>query len=185
MKDLRIQRTYILLKNAFFQLLAKKPFEEISVSEICDLAMVHRTTFYHHFQDKYDLLDFCIKDIKQELIEEINKMPYKNTKEFYFNLISTLLDFISSKKDFISNIIKYNSKSSISEAFMSTCVEYIYDELKRETKNGINHIADIRAMSYFYSGAVISTIIWWLKDGKEISEEEIKNMIINLIFKNA
>lgn len=37
-------------------LIADKKFERISVQEICDRAMVHRTTFYKHYEDKYDLL---------------------------------------------------------------------------------------------------------------------------------
>ena len=59
MEDLRVQRTYLLLKNALLELLAKKSFDEIKVNDICNLAMIHRTTFYSHFQDKYDLLEYC------------------------------------------------------------------------------------------------------------------------------
>ena len=101
MKDLRVQRTYILLKEAFFKLLAKKPFEEIKVNDICNLAMIHRTTFYHHFQDKYDLLEFCIHDIEQELVDNINKKSYKNIQEFYSNLVNSLLEYIADKKMFL------------------------------------------------------------------------------------
>lgn len=33
--------------------------------------MIHRTTFYSHFQDKYDLLEYCVKNIEQELTEKL------------------------------------------------------------------------------------------------------------------
>ena len=85
MEDLRVQRTYLLLKNALLELLAKKSFDEIKVNDICNLAMIHRTTFYSHFQDKYDLLEYCIKNIEQELTEKINTTQYSNSKEFYTN----------------------------------------------------------------------------------------------------
>lgn len=183
MKDLRVQRTYILLKDAFFKLLAKYPFEEIKVNDICNLAMIHRTTFYHHFQDKYDLLDFCIQDIEQDLLERINKHTYKTIREFYANLVTTLLDYISDKKDIINNILKHNSKSAISEVFVAACVDYIYTRLKVEDDEGIYHIADINAMAHFYSGAVISTISWWLGSKTDLSEDDIRDMIIALIFK--
>ena len=74
MEDLRVQRTYLLLKNALLELLAKKSFDEIKVNDICNLAMIHRTTFYSHFQDKYDLLEYCVKNIEQELTEKIRQM---------------------------------------------------------------------------------------------------------------
>ena len=183
MKDLRVQRTYILLKEAFFKLLAKKPFEEIKVNDICNLAMIHRTTFYHHFQDKYYLLDFCIQDIEQELIDNINKKSYKNIQEFYSNLVTSLLEYIADKKDVFINILKHNSKSSLTEVFLDTCVDYISSRLTNEYQQEIYPVADIDVISHFYSGAVLSTIVWWLESNSSMSEAELCDMIINLIFK--
>ena len=76
MNDLRVKRTYILLKNALFELLAHQSFEEIKVNDICNLAMVHRTTFYSHFSDKYELLEYCIKDVEDELTQKIKYNKY-------------------------------------------------------------------------------------------------------------
>ena len=171
MKDLRVQRTYILLKEAFFKLLAKKPFEEIKVNDICNLAMIHRTTFYHHFQDKY------------ELVTNINKKSYQNIQEFYSNLVTSLLEYIADKKDVFVNILKHNSKSSLTEVFLNTCVNYISSRLKKEYQQGIYPIAYIDVISHFYSGAVLSTIVWWLESNSSMSEAELCDMIINLIFK--
>ena len=52
--DLRIQKTYLALQNAFVALLEEKRFEELTVNELCDRAMIRRTTFYKHFGDKYE-----------------------------------------------------------------------------------------------------------------------------------
>ncbi|MFC7558721.1 TetR/AcrR family transcriptional regulator [Paenibacillus farraposensis] len=61
--DLRVKRTHKLLWSALGELLLdpKKEFSSITINEICEKAMVHRTTFYKHFVDKYDLLNlfFC------------------------------------------------------------------------------------------------------------------------------
>ena len=94
MDDLRVKRTYLLLKNALFELLAKKPFEEIKVNDICNAAMVHRTTFYSHFSDKYELLEYCIQDVEEELTKKISNNTYSNLKEFYTNLIINLLTYV-------------------------------------------------------------------------------------------
>lgn len=59
--DLRIQKTYKSLIENFEGLLNEKEFEKISVTEICDAAMIRRPTFYQHFLDKYDFLTFFIK----------------------------------------------------------------------------------------------------------------------------
>ena len=59
--DLRVQKTYKALVEAFERLLLEKEFESISVTEICDAAMIRRPTFYKHFLDKYDFITFFIK----------------------------------------------------------------------------------------------------------------------------
>lgn len=60
MEDLRIRRTHKLLIDALRSLLEEKDFEDIHVKDICELAMVHRTTFYKHFEDKYQLMSFAL-----------------------------------------------------------------------------------------------------------------------------
>ena len=57
-EDLRVLRTKKLLLNSLLKLAVEdgRKLSEISVQEICDEAMVHRTTFYRYYTDKYDLL---------------------------------------------------------------------------------------------------------------------------------
>ena len=60
--DLRIQKTYAALTREFTALLKEKRFEQITVKELCDAAMVRTATFYNHFSDKYEFADFVIRD---------------------------------------------------------------------------------------------------------------------------
>mgnify|MGYP004660683401 FL=1 len=55
-KDLRIIKTKIALYNALTNLMKNKTFEEIRVSDICNEALINRSTFYAHYEDKYELL---------------------------------------------------------------------------------------------------------------------------------
>ncbi len=55
--DLRVRRTHKLLWEALMAELSERTIEEIAVSDICERAMVHRTTFYKHYEDKYTLLE--------------------------------------------------------------------------------------------------------------------------------
>ena len=47
-----------LLAESFKELALKQPIEKITIKEITDKAGVIRPTFYNHFQDKYDLLEW-------------------------------------------------------------------------------------------------------------------------------
>lgn len=53
--DLRVQRTRSSIKAAFLAIRAKKDLERITVTELAELAMINKATFYQHYQDIYDL----------------------------------------------------------------------------------------------------------------------------------
>ena len=69
--DLRVIKT----KNALFEtltnLMKEKTFEEIKVSDICNKALINRSTFYAHYSDKYELLADAIQNLKNSLISEL------------------------------------------------------------------------------------------------------------------
>ncbi|MCQ5134247.1 TetR/AcrR family transcriptional regulator, partial [Coprococcus eutactus] len=69
-QDLRIRKTYAALTQAFQTLLVQKEFIKISVNELCELAMIRRPTFYKHFLDKYDFLNFFIKHKIEEIFSK-------------------------------------------------------------------------------------------------------------------
>lgn len=55
--DLRARRTQKLLQDALIELLNEKHFENITVGELAERAMINRATFYRHYLDKYDLVE--------------------------------------------------------------------------------------------------------------------------------
>ncbi len=57
MEDLRVYKTKKAIREAFLELRKTKPLEKIKVSDVCDLAMCIRATFYRYYQDIYDLND--------------------------------------------------------------------------------------------------------------------------------
>ena len=60
-----------LLAESFKELALRQPIEKITIKEITDKAGVIRPTFYNHFQDKYDLLEWIID---KELLEPVEPL---------------------------------------------------------------------------------------------------------------
>ncbi len=76
-QDLRILKTNIALKKALIELMGTIGFDKITVQNLTKQAMVSRTTFYLHYQDKYDLLDKVV----EEMFFDIQKMVAPLIKE--------------------------------------------------------------------------------------------------------
>lgn len=58
-------RTKNLLSNVLLTLLSQqnKAFESITINDLCALAKIHRTTFYTHFEDKFDLFQYTYRSL--------------------------------------------------------------------------------------------------------------------------
>ncbi len=86
--DLRVIKTHKALTDAFWQLLSEKKFEDISVNELCDRAIVRRATFYKHFADKYEFFAFLIRAKQAEFDAQIRQQT-DNTRpqSFYLGII--------------------------------------------------------------------------------------------------
>src|SRR6478672_3616094 len=73
--DLRVRRTRKLLWEALLAEMSARAFEDITVTDVCERAMVHRTTFYKHYEDKYALLEQGMRQMYAELVEEAQHAP--------------------------------------------------------------------------------------------------------------
>ena len=70
--DPRIKRTRQLLQQALIELMAEKSFQAITVQDIAERATVNRVTFYAHFEDKYALLEYAMREMfKQRLRSQL------------------------------------------------------------------------------------------------------------------
>jgi len=93
--DPRVKRTRKLILQAFSELLAEKGFESISVQDVTDKAEINRATFYDHFVDKYELLDYWISQVFRQEIEKRTLDACHYTLENLRNLILAVCEFLS------------------------------------------------------------------------------------------
>ena len=106
MQDRRIIKTKKNIKNALISLLAEKNFEKISVTEICDRAKVSRISFYAHYKDKYELVEFIFSDYVREAYHDYRLMQKENVDNdplrAYDNLLESILNLYFKNIDFFT-----------------------------------------------------------------------------------
>lgn len=178
--DLRVIKTRNTLYNALLSLMKEKTFEEIKVSDICNTALINRSTFYAHYTDKYELLADCIKNLKKSLTEELEKnRNISNTKEYYLEMIKLFLDHIEKQRDEYLSIM-INNRNSIT-------MDILYDVIDQDIIAHINKDDTLEkqvpetVIAKFYLGAVVSLGTYWLKDNKKYTKEELIHYLSVLI----
>lgn len=92
-QDPRVRRTRQLIHQAFVELLQTKEFHEITVSDITRHATINRVTFYTHYTDKYELLDYMISTHLIQLLYKGIDPQNALTSEALTTLICALCQF--------------------------------------------------------------------------------------------
>ena len=170
--DLRIRRTHKLLFDALTSLLTEKNFDAIRISDICDKAMVHRTTFYKHFEDKYQLLDFLLRQLIQDFEDKsLLYTPCDNTKQYYTNLFRLLLEHMCENRKMYS--VGLLNNGSAMKLLQKIVLQFIRSKLENDEAKGINFIVPISIIAEFYSPALVYSAGEWLEEGMPIPIEQM------------
>lgn len=180
--DLRIKRTYKLLSEALKKLMKQKPFDKISVTDICDEAMVHRTTFYTHFADKFELLQFCMDELEspfdEMLVEEASDEGYKN---YYLSVAQKILKHVEDNGDFFRILIKKNKEESLLNRMQRDLSLKIEKKLRECERNGIELPAPAPLLANLYAGGGMSVVLWWLENDMPYSPDKLAEYLSNII----
>ena len=167
-ENLRNNKTNTLLSNALIELLKEKSFENIKLNEICNKALVHKTTFYNHFQDKYDLLYYVVKNMQKNM--EMNIDNNKDIIDYYLELAKSYIKNIKENKVFYNSILKSNQNGLCMDIFYNLCI----DSVQKKIKSGENNLhIPSNYIAKYYVSAVFSLITEWFINGMQEEDETI------------
>lgn len=182
--DLRVRRTYKLLQDSLIALIKQKPFEKISVTDICQQAMVHRATFYSHFDDKYQLLNYCIQGFFAAFNEvEDNSHSHDEYIDYFTSIALKVLIHMEKNREICIAFLNQNVGT-----FEKIMAENLYNQLSdkydRLTENGTVFAIPRDIFASYYSGACSRTILWWVQNDMPISSEKLTSYFRTIIEAN-
>ena len=174
---------------ALISLLKKKSFEYITVSEICEIAGVNRSTFYLHYETVGDLLEETTRYLLNDFLSYFST----DTKSISFNLMNCKLDeliFISDK--YLTPYLTYvkDHKEVFATALSHNKTlgfEIVY---RRMFENIFNPILDRfnypekdrQYVMMYYLNGINAIITEWLKNDCNKSIKEISDIITICIY---
>ena len=157
------------LAQALKQLMAQQPLEKISVGEICALCEMNRKSFYYHFKDKYDLVEWIFKS---EFIAQIKDID--PTDQWTF--LRTLCDYFYQERTFYIRALEVRGQNAFRDYFREFFYHSVEPFLALEKEPG--HQDEVAVFySHFISDAVLLAIIRWLTEGARLSPEEFVRLM--------
>ena len=176
--DLRIEKTYLALHNAFTALLEEKRFEDFTLNELCERAMIRRTTFYKHFADKYEYFAFYMKEICAEFQ---NQLPPDVTSisvnDYFLHMCRELLRFIDKHEKLVKNLLNSSMAPVLTDSLLEQIMHDVLDALRSMNTSGKMTSGQMEDIAAFYSGGIVNSLKLSLRREKRIKEEEFISSI--------
>lgn len=154
------------LADGLKQLMESKPFAKISVGDICETCSMNRKSFYYHFQDKYDLVNWIFYT---EFVHTLNYVPDDNGWEH----LTDVCQYFYDNKKFYSKALKIEGQNSFQDYFREILEAILLEYMKQYF--GSESESDFAAE--FFTDAIICTLIKWLTSKIPCSPEEITEKI--------
>ena len=167
-------RTHKLLSDSLFELMKKKPFEKITITDICDNAMVHRTTFYAHFHDKYDLLKASLKYFDEAFeTGDIEDVSIDGYKKYYRHIAKNVLTYVAENFELFKMLLRKNKKEFVFAVINNFINERLTKKLEQCSRAGIDMKVPVPILSNLYSGGCSSVLIWWIENDMPVSSNQL------------
>lgn len=165
------QVTKRALEQSLKNLLLKKPLSKITISDLTEDCGMNRMTFYYHFKDIYDLVEWtCLTDAKRALDE---KKTYDTWQQGFLQI----LEAVQANKPFIMNVYHCVHREQV-ELYLRPLVEDLILNVVNEEAEGLN-VRDedktfiVQAYSYIFIGIMLD---WIKEDMKEYPQEIVERL---------
>lgn len=147
-----------ILAESLQELLKNRSFSDITVQDITNKSGTSRTTFYRHFSDKYELMNWIFKN---KIDQYINNNP---EIRFWRKLFFDILYYLKEKQAYFSIVAMNTGQNSFSEFIYLHALDYCTKQLKKEM--GIDELPNeifLSAKQYCAGNTYI--MLDWLRRG--------------------
>ncbi len=167
--DRRVKRTKKALREALLSLLEKKPINEISVTELTNLADVNRATFYFYYTDLLDMLQQIQNETYQDFQYVIGESPASiATIEGFTEYAESLLTYCKEHEALVKFIIKNDTNNQLYKKIQMLMLNNIPNS--KDTFD-VNNPA--RYSTNFFLNAMVGIMIDWMDEGMKIPPHEL------------
>ena len=148
-------------------LMEEVPFDRMTTTDIIEKSGISRKTFYYHFQDKYDVVNWIFTE------EILGGILESTTFDNWAQGSLKLCRYIRDNKSFYTNAVNASGQNCFIE-FLRTLSEMQLHKLCRDAlAKGILSEDDLSFLVEFYYGAFIGVLTKWVKEDMRESPEVI------------
>lgn len=173
------QMTKRALEASLKKLLLEKPLTKITINDIAEDCGISRMTFYYHFKDIYDLVEWvCVEDAAQALE---GKKTYDTWQEGFLNIFRA----VQANKPFIMNVYRCVSRERIEQYLNPLIRNLILGVVEEKSADMTVSEQDKRFIASFYEYAFVGIMLEWINENMKEDPDTIVERASRLIHGNV
>lgn len=150
-----------ILVESLKDLLKSQPFDKITIQAIVDNCQLTRTTFYRHFRDKYELIDWYYK---QE-IEAFNARKQNHDPNVtWLDVSRNVIEFFEENAAFFKAVLEYKGQNSFEDFWYNYVRDYCLESIKLHNGTTDISVGDTLAVNYHVGGNT-KVMLDWVRGG--------------------
>ena len=154
------------LADTLLDLMEEKPYEDITIKDICKNADLSRQTFYNYFETKEELFRYLLRSTYEEKLNSLDEIP--SSKE----AISAFVNTTKENRRLVSVIVKNNLGNIVSDEIFNAITHF----LNRFIPNFENQ-PDFAYHVVLLSGALTHFMLYYARNNSEMSEKEMTHIL--------
>ena len=149
--------TKYALEASLKKFLLKKPVDKITISDLTNDCGISRMSFYYHFKDIYDLVEWaCFEDAAQAL-------QGKKTHDTWQEGLMQIFEAVMENKPFILNVYHALSRDQI-ESYLFHLTYNLIEGVVEEKSTGMNVTKEQKQfVADFYKYSFVGLMLDWIK----------------------
>ena len=157
------------LAQSLRNLLTKRTLDKITVKDIVDDCGVNRQTFYYHFHDVYDLLEWIFEDMIETMIENQTEEQTEWTQG-----IDAIIEKLLEERRLVLNAYHSVSHEAVSRFIRRWLKPFIAQVVERESE-GINVSEENKDfVAEMFTLGTTGFLTEWVES--QLSEDKLRNL---------
>jgi len=154
------------LAESFRKLLSKRGLDKITVKDIVEDCGVNRQTFYYHFHDIYDLLEWVLKDTAEKLLSQ--EADYSD----WTAGLESVMEFIQENRILVLNAYNSISHETLADDIKQCLRPYTSELVQSQARDMDRPVAqeDLDFVTDIFTLTASGFIMEWI--GKNLKRED-------------
>lgn len=169
------QITKRALEESLKKMLLKKSVNKITISDITEDCGINRMTFYYHFKDIYDLVEWsCVEDAARALD---GKKTYDTWQQGFQQIFQAVLD----NKPFVQNVYQSVNREQVETYLYSLTHNLLIGVIEEKAVGMQVRDEDKEFIADFFKFAFVGLMLDWIRNGMKKDPQQIIDRLSILI----